>query len=326
MKHLGRHAKRRIIFLVVVLSSVVAVGAAVNEYLSRSQVLSEQILAKAGQLRDATYGSSFNSPQTGAILAELKGLIKAYEENMVFAESPYPGEIVLGRTPAGDSTWLETLCDGRYDGLLKEIRIRRTGSRADYLRINDIEITYSTPRGLVQETFNENGRVKLYRGAVFKLSLPKPMKIRRIRISINHESTGLEVCGVPYMPPPAQTPDGIYPPVVQNGGAGEVLLGTTPGGDSTWLETLCSNPYHRPIREIRLRRTGKQASYLRINDIEITYLAQRGLETRLFNEGARSKLYYGDEFRLSLPQPMIVTKIRVLIDHESTGLMVYGLY
>ena len=101
MKHLGRHAKRRIIFLVVVLSSVVAVGAAVNEYLSRSQVLSEQILAKAGQLREATYGSSFNSPQTGAILAGLKGLIKAYEENMVFAESPYPGEIVLGRTPAG---------------------------------------------------------------------------------------------------------------------------------------------------------------------------------------------------------------------------------
>ena len=120
------------------------------------------------------------------ILAELKDLIEEYEAMMVFAESPYPGEILLGTTPAGDSTWVETLCTTRYNGSLKEIRIRRTGHRASYLRINDIEVTYMTPGGPRKETFNRGARTRLYSGGIFRLSLPRPMSVRRIRVFINH--------------------------------------------------------------------------------------------------------------------------------------------
>ncbi|MHC4511712.1 MAG: hypothetical protein ACYTAO_22630 [Planctomycetota bacterium] len=311
--------KRLIIFLIVVAGSVGTSWAITNVYSRRIVVLSEQILFRAEELVDVTDAPVLDSARADGILAELKEFVKEYEATMVLAESPYAGEVLLGTTPAGDSSWLETLCTTRFDGPLKEIRLRRTGRRASYLRINDIEITYSTPTGLRTETFNKAGRVRLYRSGVFKLALPRPMRVHRIRININHESTGLEVYGVPYeLPIPQRSVPSRYP--------GEVLLGTTPAGDGTWLDTLCSGSRGRPVREIRIRRTGNKASYLRINDIEITHLTRRGMNRELFNKNAGAKLYRGDVFKLALPRPMRITRIRIRVDHESTGLEVYGVH
>ena len=310
-----------IVFVLLVLgASVGTIWAIANGYSEKAKGLAEDIVLFAKELRDATNGPAYNSLDVEDILGELKGLIKEYEEVMVFAQSPYPGEIMLGATPAGNSTWLEALCSTRYEGPLKEIRIRRTGRRANYLRINDIEITYITPNGIKKQVFNKGGRVRLYHDGLFKLPLPRPMRIRRIRININHESTGLDIYGVPYFSKIVKRP------VIENGGLRELLLGTTPGGDGTWLETLCSSPYRRPIREIRLKRTGRKASYLRINDIEVTYLTPVGLRKEVFNKNARFKLYYDGVFRLSLPMPMRVTAVRILVGHQSTGLEVYGAY
>lgn len=316
----GNYVKISVVVLLVLASSTGTIWAIANGYSGRVKGLSKEIVFKAEELRDATDRPVFNFPEVEGILSELKDLIKEYEEVMVFAESPYPGEIMLGSTPPGDSTWLEALCSTRYEGPLKEIRIRRTGHGANYLRINDIEITYSTPKGLGKEIFNENGRVKLYHSGVFKLALPRPMNVRRIRININHESTGLEIYGIPYYP------HRINRPVEEIRDPREVLLGTTPGGDSTWLETLCSSSYRRPVREILLRRTGNKASYLRINDIEVTYLTREGSRKEVFNKNGRFRLYNDGVFRLSLPRPMRIIHIRILVDHESTGLKVYGIY
>jgi hypothetical protein len=311
--------KRFIILLIIVAGSVGTTWAAANVYSTRIGVLSEQILFRAEDLMEVTRAPVLDSARAEGILAELKESIKEYEAMMVLAQSPYPGEVLLGTTPAGDSAWLETLCTTRFDGPLKEIRLRRTGHRASYLRVNDIEITYSTPMGLQTETFNKNGRVRLYHSGVFKLALPKPMRVHRIRININHESTGLEVYGVPYELPriPHTAPD-RYP--------GEVLLGTTPGGDGIWLDTLCSGSRNKPVRELRIRRTGNKASYLRINDIEITHLTPRGMRKELFNKNAGAKLHRGDVFKLALPRPMRITRIRIRVDHETTGLEVYGVH
>ena len=317
-KRLGRVL---IVFVLLVLgASAGTIWAIANGYSEKVKELAEDIVLLAEELRDATAGTAYNSLDVEDILDELKDLIKEYEEVMVFAQSPYPGEIMLGATPAGNSTWLEALCSTRYEGPLKEIRIRRTGRRANYLRINDIEITYITPNGIKKQVFNKGGRVRLYHDGLFKLPLPRPMRIRRIRININHESTGLDIYGVPYFSKIVKRP------VIENGGLRELLLGTTPGGDGTWLETLCSSPYRRPIREIRLKRTGRKASYLRINDIEVTYLTPVGLRKEVFNKNARAKLYYDGVFHLSLPRPMRVTAVRILVGHQSTGLEVYGAY
>jgi hypothetical protein len=118
----------------------------------------------------------------------------------------------------------------------------------------------------------------------------------------------------------------VNQPVVENDGLREVLLGTTNGGDGVWLETLCDGRRDRPAREIKLKRTGRKASYLRINDIEVTYMTRGGPRKEVFNKGGRVKLYYDGEFKLSLPRPMRITKVRVLVGHESTGLEVYGVY
>ena len=192
------YLKRAVFVLFVLCCSGGTIWAIANGYSAKVRVLADEIVLNAEELREATNGPSYNRIEVDEILGELKELIAEYEAAMVFAESPYPGEIMLGSTPGGDSTWLEALCETRYDGPLKEIRIRRTGHRANYLRINDIEITFSTPAGWGRETFNKNGRVKLYSGDVFKLALPRPMRIRRIRVRINHESTGLEITGIPY--------------------------------------------------------------------------------------------------------------------------------
>jgi hypothetical protein len=105
-----------------------------------------------------------------------------------------------------------------------------------------------------------------------------------------------------------------------------VLLGTTPAGKDSWLETLCSNPYRKPIREIRIKRTGSKTSYLRINDIEITYMTPRGIKKEVLNKNGRVKLYSGGVYKLDLPMPMIIRRIRILTSHESTGLQIYGVY
>ncbi len=146
------------------------------------------------------------------------------------------------------------------------------------------------------------------------------MKVGRIRINIGHESTGLEVYGIPYNLPV------VKPEIRRNRYPKEVLLGTTPAGDGTWLETLCSNPYNRPVREIQLKRTGSEASYLRINDIEVTYLTPMGIRKEVFNKNGRFRLYYDGVYKLALSRPMRVTRIRVLVGHKTTGLNVYGVY
>ncbi|MFC1635687.1 hypothetical protein ACFL5Z_12675 [Planctomycetota bacterium] len=317
--------KRLMILLLVLAGPIGAVWPITHEYFRQITILSDEILFKAQKLAETTDAPDFRSGEAELILAELKDLIQEYEAMMVFAESPYPGEVMLGTTPAGDDTWLETLCTTRYDGPLKEIRIRRTGHRARYLRINDIEVTYMTPAGPRKETFNRSARTKLYSDGIFRLTLPRPMRIRRIRVYINHESTGLQICGIPYHPPlPPQAGLNQYnePSQIPE----EVLLGTTAGGDDTWLETLCNNPYNRPVREIRLKRTGRKASYLRINDIEVTTLTGRGRRKDVFNQNGRVKLHPGSVFSLALPRPMRIMHIRVRVDHESTGLEVYGVH
>ena len=312
------------VIIAVNLILIIVGAAAGNEYSGRINDLSEEILTAAEELKDATQAPVFRSTEVESILAELKDSIKEYENLMVFAESRYPGEILLGTTPGGDGTWLETLCDSRYDGMIKEVRIRRTGSRANYLRINDIEITSITPAGPRVDTFNKSARFRLYSNEVFKLALPRPMKIGRIRISIEHESNGLEVYGIPYNLPVIKP--AVKPAIRRDRSDGEILLGTTPAGDSSWLETLCSNPRNRPLREIHLKRTGRESDYLRINDIELTYMTPQGPKKEVFNASGRYKLYYDGVFKLVLPRPTIVTRIRVLVEHKSTGLNVYGIY
>ncbi len=320
----GNKIKKLVIVLFIQASLIGAVRAISNNYVNKITSLSDEILFTAEELQDVTDKPAVNSNEIEEILTELKGLIKEYENTLVFAESPYPGEILLGTTPPGDSIWLETLCSSRYDGLFKEIRIRRTGYEARYLRINDVEITYTTSEGPSKEVFNKNGRVRLYRDGVFKLALPKPMRIRRIRININHESTGLEIYGIPYESEPLQPKPIVRPR--RNSPAKEVLLGTTPPGNDSWLETLCNNPNNRPIKEIQLKRTGRKASYLRINDIEVTYMTPAGPMKEVFNKSGRAKLYYDSTFSLILPRSLRVTRIRILTEHESTGLRVYGVY
>jgi len=325
--------KRSIALLTVFAAFAGTAWAATNAYFLRTKGLSEQILIRAEELVDVSGSGVLDSDRAEGILADLKALVQEYEATMVFAESRYPGEILLGTTPPGDDAWLETLCTSRYDGPLKEIRLRRTGRGAEYLRINDIEITYATPSGVQSELFNKQARARLYYGGVFKLALPKPMRVRRIRILIEHESTGLEVYGVPYEMPalPRLEPDRrhempVFPRREPDRFPGEVLLGTTPGGDSTWLETLCSGARERPVREVRIRRNADEASYVRINDIEITHLTPRGMATEVFNINADVKLFRGGVFKLALPRPMHVTRIRIRIDHKSSGLEVYGVY
>jgi hypothetical protein len=328
--------KRLIVLILVLMGSIGTITVIASEYSKRNKVLTERIVFKAEQLRDATFISDLDSAPPEVILDELKDLLDQYEQNLGFAQSPYPGEILIGTTGGGHSTWLETLTSSPYNGFVKEIRIRRTASRPHFIRINDIVITGRTPNGdVVKETFNENGHVKLYPSGLFALALPRPMKVRRVRININHLSTGLKIYAIPYRRKnikrytighrPGHTHP-VEPPVVEIAypSDSEVLLGTTPSGDSTWLETLCTTPPHTRIKEIRLQRTGNRARYLRINDIEITYLTPRGPKKELFNEGARFKLYYSDVFKLALPRPMRLVRIRVRIDHKSTGLKVIG--
>jgi hypothetical protein len=329
--------RKLIVIILALLGSVGTITAIASEYSRRNKALTERIVFKAEQLRDATFISDLDSSPPEVILDQLKDLIDEYEQNLAFAQSPYPGEILLGTTPGGHSTWLETLTSSPYDGFVKEIRIRRTAQRPHFIRINDIVITGRAPNGdVIKETFNKNGRVKLYPGGLFAMALPRPMKVRRVSININHVSTGLQIYGIPYnrinvkrhttIDHHPREPHTIEPPVIENPhpSGSEILLGTTPSGDSTWLETLCTTPPHTRIKEIRLQRTGSRARYLRINDIEITYLTPQGRKKELFNQSAMTKLYSGKVFALALPRPMRIARIRVLIGHKSTGLKVIG--
>ncbi len=329
--------RRLIVLIMVLLGSVGTITVFASEYSRRNKALTERIVFKAEQLRDTTFISDLDSPRAEVILDQLKELIDQYEQNLAFAQSPYPGEILLGTTPGGHSTWLETITSTPYGGFIKEIRIRRTGRRAHFIRINDIAITGRAPNGdVIKETLNQNGRVKLYPSGLFALALPRPMKLRRISININHVSTGLKIYGIPYkrknvkrytIDPHPRHNRTVEPPLIENPhpSGSEVLLGTTPPGDSTWLETLCTTPPHTRIKEIWLQRTGNRARYLRINDIEITYLTPQGPKKELFNQNARSKLYSGEVFKMALPRPMRIARIRIRIDHKSTGIKIIGI-
>ena len=296
-----------------------SIWGASTDYKREATVLSQQILEAANNLRQETDKPNIDSEEIDFLLEDIKDMLKDYENILVFAESPYPGEILLGKTPHCNDAWAETECTSRFDGMVKEIRIRRTGSSAGYLRINDIELTSMTPKGVEKITLNQAARFRLYRNDVFKLALPKPMRITKIRIAIEHESNGLIISGIPYnFEPPRPRPD-------RSRRSGQVLLGTTPPGDNSWVETVCDGTA-RPVKQIQLKRTGRKAGYLRINDIEITYRTPTGTKKQVFNKDARTKLYFYEMFSLVLPQPMRVTHIRIRIEHESTGLQVYGVF
>ena len=315
-------ASKIIITLLILGGSAGTILAVSSGHITSIRDLADEITLVADDLKEASQGTSFDSERADDIITELKELIKEYEEAMVFADSLYPGEILLGTTPAGDSTWLECLCDSRYDGMFKEIRIRRTGNRASYLRINDIEISYMAPGGVAREVFNESGRVKLYRDDVFKLALPRPMRIRRIRININHESTGLEVTGIPVLSADKEPSK----PEVTHVEVQAFLMGKTRAGQNTWLETTCGNPTNRAVSEILLRRTGKNARFVLIKDIEVTYRVGYSTRKEVFNKDGKFRLRPLGTYRLKLSQPLHVTSIRILIENETSGLEVFGVY
>lgn len=307
------------LFVLATITISIPLFAAMSDYKKDISTISQQILDIAADLKQETNKPDFDSEEIGFLLDDMKEMLKDYESMLVFAESPYPGEILLGKTPHVNDAWTETECTSRYDGLLKEIRIRRVGSSARYLRIYDIEVTCMTPNGPEKQTLNKGSNAQLYNNDVFKLALPKPMRITKIRILIEHESNGLIISGVPYNFEPRRPGPG------RSRNRGPVLLGTTPPGDDSWVETICDGT-SRPIREIQLKRTGQKAVYLRINDIEITYQTSTGPQKQVFNKSGNDRLYFDGTFSLVLPQPMRVTHIRIKIEHETTGLQVYGIY
>jgi len=188
--------KRLIILLIILVACISTAWAARNVYSARTVALSGQILIRAEELADVTHAAVLDSTRAEEILAELRELVKEYETALIFAQSRYAGEILLGTTPPGDDTWLETLCSNPYNRPVKEILLKRTVGGASYIRINDIEVTYLTPKVPQKEVFNKSGRFRLYPDGVFRLTLPEPMRIVRIRILIEHESTGLNVFGI----------------------------------------------------------------------------------------------------------------------------------
>jgi hypothetical protein len=308
-----------IVLILTALTGSISIWAVAGDYKRDISEISEQILETAADLKQETDKPVLDSNEVEYILDDMKEMLWDYENMLVFAASPYPGEILLGKTPPGNDGWVETGCTSRYEGLFKEIRIRRTGSRARFLRIYDIEVTCMTPNGPEKQILNKGSDEKLYTGDVFKLALPRPMRITNIRISIEHETNGLIISGVPY------NLERQRPRMDRSREPREVLIGTTRRGNDTWLETICDDT-PRPVKEILLKRTGYQAVYLRINDIEITYKTPEGLRKEVFNKSGNVKLYATGVFRLVLPKPMRVTHIRVLIEHESNGLQVYGIY
>ena len=124
----NRKQIRRAVVLFVPVILAIPLWAATNDYRNDAAFLSQQLVDAANDLKQETGRPDIDSVEVDYLLDEIKGLISDYENVLVFAESPYPGEILLGKTPRGDDAWVETLCSSRYDGLLKEIRIRRTGS------------------------------------------------------------------------------------------------------------------------------------------------------------------------------------------------------
>ncbi len=297
----------------------VSIWAAVSDPKRDISVISQHILEAANDLKTETDKPVLDSAEINFLLDDMKDLLKDYENILIFAESPYPGEILLGRTPRGNDSWLETECTTRYEGLFKEIRIRRIGSGARYLRINDIEVSYITPKGTEKETLNRSARARLYPDDVFELALPRPMKVTKIKIAIEHDTDGLIITGVPTN---IERP---RPRTERQRGQNRVLLGTTPKGNDSWVETICENTA-RPVKEIHLERTGNRSNYLRINDIEITYRTPGGIKKMMLNKNAREKLYFNQTFALVLPEPLRVTHIRILIEHETTGLRVFGIF
>ena len=319
MRHNNKIRAAAVLFIPVFLLFSVSLWAAGINSKRDILVISQHIFDTASDLKAETDKPVLDAAEINYLLDDMKDLLMDYENMLVFAESPYPGEIILAKTQHVDDAWIETDCVTRYEGLFKEIRIRRTGSRARYLRINDIELTYMAPGGPEKLTLNHNGQEKLYTGDIFKLSLPRPIKITRIKIAVEHESNGLIITGIPYkIEPPRPGIEGFRR-------GGKVLLGTTPKGDDSWVETVCDGTT-RPIKEIQLKRTGHKSGYLRIDDIEITYRTPIGLKKVILNKNGREKLYFDQTFSLVLPEPMHVTHIRIMVEHETTGLQVYGIY
>ena len=308
------------VLLIMVFLTSVSLWAGVSDPKGDASVLTQHILDVASDLKIETEKPVLDSAEINFLLDDMKDLLRSYENILVYAESPYPGEILLGQTPSGNDSLLEVLCDTRYEGQFKEIRIRRTGSGARYLRINDIELTYMTPKGPEKETLNRYSRAKLYTGDVFGLVLPKPMKVMRIKISIEHKTSGLIITGVPtnveHIKPRRKR---------QHQEQGPMLLGTTPKGGNSWVETFCENTF-KPVKEIQLKRTGNKSSYLRISDIEITYRTPAGEKKMLLNKNAREKLYSNQTFSVILSEPLRISHIRILVGHETSGLEVYGIF
>jgi hypothetical protein len=55
-------------------------------------------------------------------------------------------------------------------------------------------------------------------------------------------------------------------------------------------------------------------------------MTPKGKIKEVFNQNGRAKLRPGSVFSLRLPQPKRIIHIRIRVDHESTGLEVYGVH
>jgi hypothetical protein len=178
---------------------------------SKSIEISKDILAKSQELHELTINPMPDFLAIEHVLAELEFSIARYKSaleddkqnfmlNELLSKSPYPGEMLLGTTSAGNDSWLEVVCKSPINVLITEIRFRKTRGGSEYIRIYEAEVTYPAPDGMKTELIKiDEKRLYSYAGDYRQLRLPRPMKAIKIRLRIAHRTNGVEVWGMPVI-------------------------------------------------------------------------------------------------------------------------------
>ena len=103
----------KITVLLVLVALAGTLRAAENDYKKDAMILSQNIIEAANDLKQETSNKVLDTEEIDYLVDDIKSMIKDYESLMVFAESPYPGEILLAKTAPGDDTWIESPCTSR---------------------------------------------------------------------------------------------------------------------------------------------------------------------------------------------------------------------
>jgi hypothetical protein len=293
---------RRMSLVMVLVFLCSGVGAEDTELIWIADRMVKEADSRKRATLDKIYFEENTDEEVMQSLQKLTLLLRRYKQKFTGREEG-PGQVQLGVTNGvkdGDAVLY-------FDSQMRQKRLRRIQiahvSGDEYVRFRGITIV---PVEGPTVLFNAGGG-KFYLGDTYEIELDEPLRIRELRVRVQHQTRGLQITGMEAPKPPE------LPAFIELGRTNAVKDGNA---------VLHTDRRHRKVlfRKLIVKHV-EGDEYVRLVLPQLTTTG--GSEIPL--QVSYQRLHTGEAHEIELPRPLSIRSIQVYVQHRTEGLLITGI-